>query len=59
MTKEAKDKMGTGLIAYSADVKAWLAAEEDVEKKVQYQKLIEAIDIVLDSFKNNLETDEW
>jgi len=58
MTSEEKKKLGNGLISYAADVKVWLREEEDEEKKEQFQLLLDAIDIVLDSFGDDLELDD-
>lgn len=59
MKKESKNKMGKLLKQYQDDVIVWWKTEEDEKKRVHYQKLVYAIDTVLDSFKENLETDEW
>jgi hypothetical protein len=58
MTSEEKKKLGNGLISYATDVKVWLREEEDEEKKEQFQLLLDAIDIVLDSFEDDLELDD-
>ena len=59
MTKESKNQMGELLRQYQDDVIVWWKTEEDEKKRSHYQELVYAIDTVLDSFKENLETDEW
>ena len=59
MTTDEKHKMGVGLMQYRNDVYEWHKAEEEPDKKKHYQELMDAIDLLLDSFKEGLETDEW
>ena len=60
MTKAEKESMGTGLMQYYNDVNAWYKAEEeDMSKKEHYSLLLDCINILLDSFKENLELDEY
>lgn len=59
MTVKEKEQMGTLLLQYAADVNLWIDAEENPEKKAHFLELKESINKVLDSFKENLETDEW
>ncbi len=59
MTKENKNQMGELLKQYQDDVIVWWKTEEDDKKRAHYQELVYAIDTVLKSFEENLETDEW
>ena len=59
MTKEKKNQMGELLKQYQDDVIVWWKTEEDDKKRAHYQELVYAIDTVLYSFEENLETDEW
>lgn len=59
MTKEKKNQMGELLKQYQDDVIIWWKAEEDEKKRSHFQELVYAIDTVLNSFEENLETDEW
>ncbi len=59
MTKENKNQMGKLLKQYQDDIIVWWKVEEDENKRSHYQKIIYAIDTVLDSFDEELETDEW
>jgi len=51
--------MGELLKLYQDDVIVWWKAEEDEKKRSHYQELVYAIDTVLNSFEEELETDEW
>ena len=59
MTKESKNQMGELLKQYQNDVIVWWKTEEDEKERSHYQKLVYAIDTVLDSVDEELETDEW
>jgi hypothetical protein len=59
MTKESKKQMGKLLKQYQNDIIVWWKTEEDEKKRSHYQKLVYAIDTVLDSFDEELKTDEW
>jgi len=59
MTKENKNQMGELLKQYQDVIIVWWKTEEDDKKRAHYQELVYAIDTVLNSFEENLETDEW